>query len=93
MGDAATSIWRDVFINWPAGIPRRGLVVSTLNETTPFKGFLIKGEALLLERTIPDPNGARFILLSFDAIHLLKLTEPIKESVLTSAGFVGQLAK
>ncbi|MCI0331966.1 MAG: hypothetical protein L0228_01920 [Planctomycetes bacterium] len=92
---AATTheIWRDVFTNWPAAIPRRGSIVSTLNETVPFKSFLLKGDTLLLERTNPDAVGTRFIVLAFDAIHMLKLTDPLKESVLTGAGYVGQLAK
>ena len=93
MAAGVSEIWRDVFTNWPATIPRRGLVLSTLNEAIPFKSFLIKGETLLLERTIPDPMGTRFIVLTFDAIHLLKLTDSLKESVLTGAGYVGQLAK
>jgi hypothetical protein len=85
--------WREVFTNWPATIPRRGVLVSTLNETIPFKSFLIKGDTLLLERANPDPLGTRFIVLTYDAIHMLKLTDPIKESVLTGAGYIGQLAK
>ena len=85
--------WRDVFTNWPAAITRRGVLVSTLNEAIPFKSFLIKGDTLLLERTNPDPIGTRFIVLTYDAIHLLKPTDPLKESVLTGAGYVGQLAK
>lgn len=93
MSTISSEIWRDMFTNWPATLPRRGLVVSTLNETIPFKSFFVKGDALLLERTNPDPMGTRFIVLAFDAIHLLKLTDPLKESVLTGIGFVGQLAK
>ena len=85
--------WREVFTNWPASIPRRGVVVSTLNEPIPFKGFLTKADTLLLERTNPDPVGTRFIVLAYDAIHLLKLTDPLKESVLIGAGYTGQLAK
>jgi hypothetical protein len=86
-------IWRDVFTNWPASLAKRGVVVSTLNEQIPFKSFLIKGDTLLLERTNPDAIGARFIILAYDAIHMLKITEPLKESVLTAAGYTGQLAK
>jgi hypothetical protein len=54
---------------------------------------LLKGDTLLLERTNPDPVGTRFIVLTFDAIHMLKITDPLKESVLSAAGYVGQLAK
>jgi hypothetical protein len=85
--------WRDVFYEWPAGIPRRGIIVSTLNEPMPFKGFLVKGDTLLLERTNPDSLGARFILLSFDAINCLKYIDPLKEATFASAGFTGKLAK
>lgn len=93
MALTSNEIWREVFTNWPTALPRRGLVVSTLNESIPFKSFLLKGDSLLLERTNPDAAGARFIVLTFDGIHMLKITEPLKESVLNSAGYVGQLAK
>ncbi len=93
MSGTSTEIWREVFTSWPESIPKRGLVVSTLNETIPFKSFFLKGDTVLLERTNPDPVGTRFIVLAFDAIHMLKLTEPFKESALHAAGYKGQLAK
>jgi len=89
----SAAMWREFFTKWPANLPKRGLVVTSLNETNPFKSFLIKGELLLLERTNPDPLGSRYILLGFDAIHLVKVIDPLKEDVLTSAGFVGHFAK
>lgn len=85
------SVWRDLFLNWPASLPRRGVVLSTLNESTPFKSFLTRDQMVLLERTNPDPLGTRFVLLSFDAIYAVKFTEPLKESTFTSSGFVGKL--
>jgi hypothetical protein len=93
MADGASVNWRTVFEKWPVNIPKRGVLVSTLNEATPFKSFLLKGELLLLERTNPDPIGARFVLIEFGAIHLLKFTEPLSEAVLNTAGYVGQLSK
>jgi hypothetical protein len=93
MSGSASINWREFFEKWPAEIPKRGLLVSTLNEATPFKSFLLKGEMLLLERTNPDPMGARFVLMEFSTIHMLKIIEPLRESVLTGAGYVGQLAK
>jgi hypothetical protein len=86
-------VWKNAFNHWPTGIPRRGIVISTLNEPMPFKGFLVKDDLLLLERNNPDSLGARFILLSFDAINSVKLTDPLKESTFTAAGFLGKLAK
>jgi hypothetical protein len=93
MAVASSEIWRDVFTNWPAALAKRGVVVSTLNEQVPFKSFLVKGDTVLLERTNPDAIGARFIILAYDAIHMIKITDPLKESVLTAAGYAGQLAK
>lgn len=84
--------WKTNFVNWPAGIPRRGVLVNSLNESMPFKSFLIKDEMLLLERTNVDPLGARFILLGFDSISSVRFVDPIKESTLNGAGFVGKLA-
>ena len=86
-------VWKNTFTNWPTGIPRRGIVLSSLNEPMPFKNFLVKDDLLLLDRTNPDPLGARFILLGFDAINSVKLIDPLKESVFTTAGFVGKFAK
>jgi hypothetical protein len=88
----SNSAWSELFENWPASLPRRGVVLSSLNESTPFKAFMVKGDALLLERTNPDPLGVRFVLLSFDAIHAVKFTDPLKESVFSAAGFLGKLS-
>ena len=93
MSTDSAKVWREMFEKWPTSIPKRGVLVSTLNETTPFKSFLLKGDLLLLERTNPDPLGARFLLMGFDAIHAVKIPEPIAESVFAAAGFVGHLAK
>jgi hypothetical protein len=93
MADEQLDVWRELFAKWPAGIPKRGVLTSTLNEVTPFKSFMVKGEMLLLERSNPDALGARYVLMSFDAIHMLKLTDPLKEDVFKAAGFFGALAK
>jgi hypothetical protein len=87
------SKWQEAFAKWPEKLPKRGIVLSTLNEATPFKSFLIKGDMLLLERTNPDPAGARYILMGFDAIHMVKLIDPLKEEIFASAGFTGHFAK
>jgi len=93
MAEDQQSMWQEVFAKWPEKLPKRGIVLSTLNEMTPFKSFLIKGDMLLLERTNPDPAGARYIFVGFDAIHMVKLIDPLREEVFTSSGFVGHFAK
>ena len=52
---------------------------------------MIKDDTVLLERTNPDSLGARYILLGFDSISSVKFIDPIKESIFTTAGFVGKL--
>ena len=93
MSDGTSTNWREVFEKWPAGLPKRGVLVTTINDVTPFKSFMVKGGLLLLERTIPDPIGSRFVLLEFTAIHMVKFVEPLTEAVLAAAGYVGQLSK
>jgi hypothetical protein len=90
---ASNNSWRETFYEWPENIPRRGIVVSTLNEPMPFKGFAVKGDTVLLDRTNPDSLGARYILIPFDAINCLKFIDPLKESTILAAGFKGKLAK
>jgi hypothetical protein len=87
----STDTWKALFSNWPKGIAPKGVLVSTLNESIPFKGFMVSGDMLLLERTNPDPLGARFIFISYDAINCVKLIDPLKESIFTAAGFTGKL--
>jgi hypothetical protein len=93
MTTTAANVWHDLFSKWPASLPKRGVLVSTLNEATSFKSFMVKGEMLLLERTNPDPMGARFILMGYDAIHMIKLVDPLKEEIFAAAGFSGHFAK
>ncbi len=85
--------WQTFFQEWPASIPRRGIVTNSLNEPMPFKGFMLKGNMILLERNNPDAMGGRFILMNFASIDSVKLIDPLKESDATAAGFVGKFAK
>jgi hypothetical protein len=87
-----TETWKSVFTGWPEGIARRGLLVNALNETVPFKAFMIKGDLLMLDRTNPDPAGTRYVLMSFDDIRLLKFVDQLKEAVLKADGYQGNLA-
>jgi hypothetical protein len=90
---SAQNTWKATFTNWPSGINRRGIIVNTLGESMPFKGFLIKEDTVLLERSNPDSLGARYILIGFDSIDSVRFIDPIKESILTGAGFVGKLTQ
>lgn len=81
--------WRGLFTEWPAGLPRQGVIVNSLNEQTPFKNFWLRDQLLLLERTVPDANGGRFVLLTFDVINTVKLTAPLNNAAIAAARFEG----
>ena len=87
---AASQNWNDFFGNWPASLPRRGVLQTTLNEAMPFKEFWLKDGMLLLERVTPDALGARFVLLDFEAINVMKFTDPLRPSEISDAGFQEQ---
>jgi hypothetical protein len=84
--------WKSLFERWPEDLPHRGIVTSSLDEQIPFKGFMQKGDTLLLERTNPDPLGTRFIILPFANIAKVKLVDVIKDKTFTSMGFEGKLS-
>ncbi len=79
--------WESFFGNWPSAIPRRGVLQTVLNEAMPFKNYWIKDGMLLIERATPDAMGARFVLLGFDVINLVKFTDPLTSAIITDAGF------
>jgi hypothetical protein len=84
--------WSQLLNNWPEGLPKKGLITTTLDELIPFKGFMLSEEMAVLERTTPDPSGTRCILLGFETIAQIKLIDPPNESILAAAGFVGKLS-
>jgi hypothetical protein len=89
---SSSQSWSTFFTQWPNGIARHGIIITTLNDSIPFKSFWIKDGLLLLERNNPDALGGRFVLLGFEAISTVKFTDPLRESVITEAGFVATVS-
>lgn len=83
---------RHVFVNWSPKAPRRGLLVTHLNEAVTFKGFMLRGDLLLLERQNPDALGARYVMLTFDQVAAVKLIDPLPAEAFAPWGFEGALA-
>ena len=84
--------WKGFFSEWPADLPRRGVVITQLNEPIAFKAFMLKGDFVLLERTSPDSMGGRFLLVPYAEIAIVKFTDPLKQPVFDAAGFQGKLS-
>jgi len=69
--------WRMLFENWPDSIQRKGLLVTTFQESIPFVDFMISGGIVLFERDKPDAAGGRKVMLAYESISAVKITEII----------------
>jgi hypothetical protein len=83
----ASNHWQTIFEQWPEGMQRRGLIVTTFQETISFVDYRLSQGVLLLERDRPDPHGARKVMLTWDGIAALKLVDPGDLSTYESMGF------
>lgn len=79
--------WRALFENWPQAIPRTGMLVTSFGETIAFRDFLISGTMLLIERETPDSVGARKVIVTYDGILGVKLTNPMELARFQVMGF------
>ncbi len=79
--------WRSLFENWPASIPRGGIMITSYGESIPFKDFLISGSIVLIERETPDSLGARKVMVAYDGIAALKITNPMELARFQVMGF------
>ncbi len=76
-----------MFEGWPETIPHTGLLVTSFNETIPFVGFLISGGMVIVERDKPDSHGARKVIVAYDAISAVKITDPMELARFQVMGF------
>ncbi|MGQ0636666.1 MAG: hypothetical protein ACT4QC_18805 [Planctomycetaceae bacterium] len=79
--------WRMLFEGWPSSLPRRGLLITTFGEAIPFVGYLLSPGIVLLDRDRPDTMGARKVLVAFDNIAALKITDVIELDRFQTLGF------
>lgn len=84
-GAAAT--WRACFEAWPAGIPQRGVLVTTFDEQIPFGSFMVADDLLFIERRNPDTLGTRSVILPFTSVAALKIVDPIESRHFRALGF------
>jgi hypothetical protein len=72
----ANDTWRSLFHQWPASLPKQGLLVTNFGEQIPFVNFLVSDTAVLVERDKPDTIGARKVVVDYGTIAAVKLTDP-----------------
>jgi len=79
--------WQKLFDNWPADMPRLGILITTFDESIAFNDFLIQEGLIVVQRERPDSLGARKAIVSLLAINAVKMTDPSDISVCTKLGF------
>jgi hypothetical protein len=84
---APDDAWRALFLNWPAEIPKQGIVTTALGENVPFVGFALAPGLLLVERDKPDALGARKMIIPYSKILAVKLGTPASLQELQPLGF------
>lgn len=79
--------WRTLFESWPESVPRRGMLITSFGESIPFVGYLLSGGIVLLERDKPDSLGARKVMIAYDNIASIKITDVIDLARFQALGF------
>ncbi len=87
------NVWKKFFLNWPADMPRRGILVTSFGDQIPFAGFMTSEALLLIERATPDAVGARSLVFAYDQVVAVKITEVVKSKSLRALGFEGEPPK
>jgi hypothetical protein len=85
--------WKEFFQAWPAEMPRRGLVITSWSEQIAFDGFLVSPGFLLISRQTPDSLGARLVIVPFEHLTALKLTDVVKAKSFQAFRFEGSLGQ
>jgi hypothetical protein len=86
-------IWKSCFAEWPDELPRRGVLVTLLNEQIPFTTFCTSPSMLLLERNNPDTVGTRKLLIPYAQIGMVKITDVVRAKEFMPLGFAGPAMK
>jgi hypothetical protein len=85
--------WKSWFHDWPEQMPRQGVVATVVGDQIPFSGFLVGDTMVLLQRRAPDSLGARQVLLPYQRIDSVKITDVVDQKIFRAAGFQGKLSK
>jgi len=76
-----------VLMSWPQQLTRRGVAVTMQADQILFSNFSLGNGCVLLERATPDSVGGRMVIVPFDQLAAVKLTETPPQETLTKLGF------
>ena len=83
-----TAAWYSVFTSWPPGLPKAGILVTSTQDTVPFVDFLIADQFVIVERDVPDSQGARKLVVALACLNAVKLK--VTEELQSLSGFINQ---
>ena len=76
-----------VLTAWPTKLPRRGVAGTALGEQIVFSNFSIGHGCVLLQRATPDSMGGREVILPFEQVAVVKLTDSLADAMRKEMGF------
>lgn len=79
-------VWTQYLANWPVGIERRGVVV-TSQEQIVFVSFLMSDTVVMFDRRAPDSVGGRKVVLPYSEIKAIKVIDPVGNQPFVDVGF------
>lgn len=84
--DAAEN-WQRIFEEWPASVPRQGMIAVGFGEIINFINFMTSEGVLLVELPRPDSNDARKIMIAYSAILAVKSSTTMELAKFKDLGF------
>ncbi|MBI1248058.1 hypothetical protein GC197_09480 [bacterium] len=91
--DSEQNIWLQLLKRWPKGMPQKGVIMTELNESIPFVGFVYDESMMVVQRQTPDAIGARQAIIPFSSISYIKITAIVLPKIFNEFGFEGSLPK
>lgn len=80
-------MWRTFLAKWPPSLEHRGVVVAN-GEQVSFVDFFLSENAGLFERVAPDAVGGRKLVVPFNKIDAIKITEAVDSQIFAPSGFM-----
>ncbi len=76
-----------VLTTWPASLSRAGVAGTKQGDQIVFAGFSLGHGCVLLQRATPDSMGCREVILPFEQVAMVKLTDSLPPNMRTEMGF------
>lgn len=78
---------KQLFLDWPDAIPKKGAVVTGFGEAIPFSEFMLNGDLILFRRSTPDAAGTQIVVVKCSDLVAVKFQEAIDPMRFTAMGF------